>query len=224
MMKPMMIYSMPRTQSHAALQAARRTHKLNEPFGFWKLFPQHRSESHNLPAYFNSLITDSQWQDIAQQMAHPHSATKIFGYHIYEVQRSRSWWNDLQAAGTHDMFVIERDRTEVCLSLLMAKVVGFWKTSERPHIPININDSELFMVHRYIDAHLRWFPTQGQLISFDQLPASHFDRSQISMQEQHSMHNLHLIQNLDWCRARIADILDFYRRDWDSCVDRLTAA
>jgi hypothetical protein len=220
-MKPMMIYSMPRTQSHAALQAALRNNKLNEPFGFWKLFPQHRSEAHNLPAYFNTMITDGQWLALEHQMADSNTATKIFGYHIYEIKRARSWWQQLQAADTHDIFVIERDRTEVCLSLLMAKVVGFWKSSERSHIPVNINDSELFMVHRYIDAHLRWFPRRGTVISFDSLPTSHFDNTKITMAHQHSMHNLDLIQNLDWCRARIADILDFYREDWDRCVASL---
>lgn len=221
MQRPLVIYSMPRTRSYAALEAARRTERLDEPFGFWKLFPNHSSECYNLPSYFNSLISAEQWQSIERAMASPTAAVKLFGYHFYEVKAARAWWQQIQTANTHEIIVLERDRVEICYSMLMARITGYWRQNEREAIRVNVNDSDLLFLHRYIDCHIRWYPQVGRRVTWDRLPQELFDKSQIQQEPQQNLQRLDLIANGDWVAERIIDLMSFFGDEWDRAESQL---
>ena len=218
----MLIYSMPRARSHVALEAAKRSIKLVEPIGFRPMFKHHIRERYDLPAYFDGLITDEQWSSTRDAMDGADTATKLFGYHLFEVKRAGDWWQSAQDNDHHDIYVLERDRFELCMSLLLGLVIGFQLANERPAIPLSIDGRDLWIVYRYVEEHVRYLPSRGKLISWDDLPDDEFDKSKVIMQGQRSMSRLDLIQNRHWCEQRVREILDRFKDEWDQKIARLT--
>jgi len=214
-MKPMLIYSMPRARSHVALESAKRAVKMIEPLGFRMLFKHHITERYDLPAYFDKLVPDSLWEETKRQMDNDNTASKLFGYHLFEIKRARTWWLDLQKAGSHEIFVLERDRTSLCMSMLVGLLIGFTQHNERPAIPLSINSQDLWIVYRYVEEHLRYYPRTGRLITWDDLPAEHFDKQQVTVVNQHSLSRTDVIANREWCQERVAEILEHFKQEWD---------
>jgi len=67
-----------------------------------------------------------------------------------------------------------------------------------------------------LDSFIRFYPSRGQLITYENLPNSHFNKELNHIINQTSNLKLQLIQNLEWTKKVIEDIYDFYKDEWDA--------
>ena len=213
-MKPVLIYGMPRTRSTAAMQACKRTVKLNEPFGF-----------HNTPTYNKNAVRcisqirnlvhyeqSEQWNLTLDEMKRPDAVVKIFGDHLAQYYPARAWFNE--ASSSHEIFTLIRDPRQVIFSYLLAWHIGFWKGAETRVDELIINDGLFRQIEFIFSSFLRFYPKSSRLVTFETLPEDFFDKSQISFEEQHSMRRLHLIKNLYEVEENIDTILRYFEKEW----------
>ena len=213
-MKPVLIYGMPRTRSTAAMQACKRTIKLNEPFSF-----------HNTPDYnvydmgclskIRALINfqhSEQWSQTLEEMNHPDAVVKIFGTHLARFYNAREWF--AEANTSHEIFTLIRNPRETILSILLAQQFGHWKGAEKGVKEITIHNGRFSNVEFVFESFLRFYPKSSRLVTFENLPEEFFDKSQIYQENQHSMRRLHLIKNLDEVEKNIDTILQYFEKEW----------
>jgi hypothetical protein len=213
-MKPVLIYSMPRTRSTAAMQACKRPVKVNEPFAF-----------HNTPTYnendlgclsrIRSLIDYEQsekWNQVFEEMKQPDTVVKIFGWELLHYYNARDWFKD--ADTSYEIFTLIRNPRETILSSLLAQHFGHWTGAETRVRELIIHDQEFCNIETAFSSFLRFYPKSSRLITFENLPEEFFDKSQIWHENQHSMRRLHLIKNLDEVEKNIDTILRYFEKEW----------
>lgn len=213
-MKPVLIYSMPRTRSTAAMQACKRTVKLNEPFAF-----------HNTPAYnekdleslsrMRNLIDyehSDQWNLALDEMKRSDAVVKIFGADLAQYYHARAWFDE--TGSSYEIFTLVRDPRLVILSNLLAQNFGFWTGAETRVKELTINSSQFNYIEFIFSSFLRFYPKSSRLVTFETLPEEFFDKSLIWHKNQHSMRRLHLIKNLDEVEKNINTILRYFKKEW----------
>jgi len=211
-MKPILIYTMPRTRGTATLQACNREVKLNEPFAIHSI-PNYSLDDDDGNFYIIRTLTEyDQWDTLSEKMNQPNTAVKIFGHHLMSYYNARAWYK--AAANTHEIFTLIRDPREIILSHLLATHFGFSKNIETEEKEIIIHDNQFHKIQIIIGSFLRFYPSSSRLVTFETLPDDTFDKSQIMAQEQHSMNRLHLIKNLDQVEKNIDSMLSYYRQEW----------
>jgi hypothetical protein len=219
-MKPILIYSLPRTRGSAALKAAFRTKTYNEPFAI-----------HNIPGVVNISVNNTwerqsqvndlkvsaniDWDQLQCKLDDPDSATKIHATNLIDCYKARVWYKNVLNENSHDVFIIHRDLKEICISWLMAYYFGFniWMC----HDPYEIEIDERYfdIIRRYIDDFLRFYPTHATSITFDSLPETHFDISRTTQVDQHSDTKLSYIKNLDVTLENIDILIDSFKDQWE---------
>lgn len=201
---------MGRSRSTAVLQACRRTNQLNEPFDVYSIV------GHDFTSLIEArteLANKIDWDNIQSQMSNPDSASKFFGTSLALFPPSQRWF--VEAEKTHEVFILLRNVRDVVWSLLLANKFGFHKSSEIELYNTFIDDSDLFVADNAIDQFLRFYPSTGKVITFDNLPEEHFDYSKITQPNQHSQERkLQFIQNKDEVERKIDLILDFRSLHW----------
>lgn len=217
-MRPVILYSLPRTRSTAILQASRQPRKLHEPFDNYTLFGPTSPDPELDPEHWHLQVTDQQWELVRQQMDYPDSVSKFFGHSLYYLPRARPWFAQADQAGTHQIFVIVRDLREVALSYLMARYWGWTRDSERGAEDIWIHPELFRVVEGMFRVFLKFLPTNATLISWDRLPGTHFDRTQVHIQDQRSQSKLNYIRNLDQVENAIEDIIKKIQPEWQDRV------
>lgn len=209
-MKPILIYTMSRTKGTATLEASKRTYKNNEPF-----------EAYNLStfvepfSYMNMIKTiDSydNWDGLFQKLNVSDSATKIFGHGLQYCYPARSWFS--MAQQTHETFILVRNVREMIISELLAPHFGFNKTFEKENTLVTINENQFTNVSQIILCFLRFYPSNGQLVTFETLPSDYFDKSMISCQEQDSQAKVNLISNFAEVETNINAVMSFHAAEW----------
>ena len=141
-MKPVIIYGMPRTRSTAAMQACKRTVKLNEPFAVFNT-PNY-NENHmgclSRIRILNDYAQSNQWNLVLEEMNRPDAVVKIFGRDLAQYYNARAWFNE--ANTSHEIFTLIRNPRETILSILLAQHFGHWKGDEKVVEEIIIDDQE----------------------------------------------------------------------------------
>ena len=210
-MKPVVIYTMPRTRSNAALQACRRELKLNEPFDVYNL-PNHNPSDNGYLSRFRTLTEYDQWNSLEHQMNQPNSVVKIFGHSLLFYYNAREWLN--KAETTHEIFILIRSPREMILSELLAQHFGYTKDTEIDSKEIIIKDNQFYAIQTIFDSFLRFYPFSGKLVTFDTLPSEYFDKDQIRLQEQHSANKIEFVKNIDQVYRNIDLMLSYYQAEW----------
>ena len=213
-MKPVLIYGMPRTRSTAAMQACKRTVKLNEPFAFHHTpnFDLNNMESLSRVRTLVDYEQSEEWNLLLKEMNLPDAVVKIFGRDLVNYYNARAWFNEVHT--THEIFTLIRNPRETILSILLAQRFGHWVGSEKEIKEITISDREFDNVDSIFSSFLRFYPKSSRLVTFETLPEEFFDKSQITLKEQNSMSRLHLIKNLNRVEKNIDTILRYFAKEW----------
>ena len=227
--RPMIIYAMPRSRSLATLVAAQRLNIYPEPFSFFNLLPDQTEQLRMLYEHASRLVPADAWHALADGLLQSDSASKIFGYHLHEFRPARDWWHTAQQVG--DVFVLSRDREEICRSYFSAVAFGFKLRDEIAKQPVELPTWQIHHLDYVIDCHVRYMPSQGRLITWDNLPPSHFDKQLIDSERkvwlaepQNGADNCRYIQNIDWLMQRAREVLERHQAYWDAKENALEAA
>ena len=226
-MKPVIIYALPRSRSTPALYSCKREIKLFEPFSMASLHKGKKWDyAYNFLAELNAnVVSSGQWEDIKTKMNDSNTVTKMLCIDLYSFAPARKWFNDSFENQTHDVFILEREnREELLLSYIMAMMFGWHKSSEVEPYEFTITDQLLFRAHELIDTYLRFYPKKGKIITYENLPESHFDKSlnhSANAIDQQSYSKYKYIKNIDEFRIHIKRILDYYKDEWDNKIRNL---
>ena len=212
-MKPVLIYTMPRTRSNAALDACKRSIKISEPFDIYNLPNYDPIINKSLVRTIETLVNYDQWTSLENRMNQPNTAIKIFGHSLLYYYPARRWFE--QAKSTHQIYTLIRPLKEVILSELLAFHLGYTKDTQKAEKEIVIRGGNFYSITTNIESFLRFYPQCGQLTTFESLPKETFDKNQIQLQEQHSMNKIHLIKNIDEVTDNIHTILSYYKDQWE---------
>lgn len=211
---------MPRARGSAAQARCKKPNNLGEPFRIlWT------SATRYLPSRRQRLISSPRWEQMQLLMNSPEYCTRIHGDHLHTFSPSREWYSTIMETKSHDVFVIERkDRVAICLSLLLAAKNGYTVLGENlVKSKFLVTIDQYYNIQSRIEYYLRYYPTIGEVVTYETLPTSHFNDT-IEHGNQHSDRYYNTIINLDECMVYIQDILEFYKKDWDNKILSLNPA
>ena len=221
MMRPIVLYTMPRSKSTPAMQACLRTIDLGEA---WKpkKFISH-SEIPSGDQNIDHMVTDDQIKAVLDKIDLPDTKVKIIGHQVARLSRSVEWWSAAQAAQKHEIYVLERDYRTCLHSWLLAEHFGYFKDTERSDRNIIATDYHVKCVKLLLENHCRFYPVRGFRITWDALPATDFSKYNVTMVDQDSLYRLKLVKNLDWWQGEIDKLLKELHPSLDACRDSLPA-
>ena len=224
-MKPVVIYSLPRTRSTPALYSCKRAVHLCEPFSATNL-NKNKSlfDAWNYRAKTNNkFVSSGQWDKLVTSMNDPNTATKTLCSDLGYFVPARTWFRDAVENQTHDIFVLEReDRKAILLSFLIACEFGWGKHREKTPYNFSVKHELIETLHKIMDWYLSFYPKKGKLITYENLPESHFDKNLntiIHDQKSHSKYKY--VTNLDEIKELVKDIVKYYKDDWDSKISSI---
>jgi hypothetical protein len=194
-MKPIMIYTMPRTRATAVFFCARRAILKDEVFGY------------------DTLDTNSEdsWRKAFDHVEDPRAVLKIHGRHIDRHPRIIEWYDSVIKKNTYDVFVVERpDMVNVFLSYCMAHRFGFNLRDEIDPFEFSITPEEILHIEEELKLYLKYMPPNAIRITVDSMPDSHFNRKIISSEDQLSHNKYKYIENYEWAKTRIQLLVDQY--------------
>lgn len=213
-MRPVIIYTMPRTRGTAILMSCLHPERYNEPLMPHNLITDYHAitRKNNTAAHLSSFISDEQWTHKFELLNRPESACKIFGTDLDFSKKTESWFLNAQKHNTHDIFVVNRDIIELGLSLFIANMFGWCKSEEKTPTDFKIDYYSYTELELIIKNHIRYYPTVGQPITIDTMPRTHFniDRNE-NIINQESEKKYALIKNLDQIKVNLKQIADFYQ-------------
>lgn len=203
-MKPMMIYTVPRTRSSALLEASRRSIQLREPF--------------------SRHLTVEQWPELHANLVNSDSCVKFFGSQLIYQDYVRTWFNNAVETDSHDIFILMRDFREVCYSYIVAFVYGWGKLNELgPAKAATLVPAATYAnfttLHFEFGAFFDSLPKNGKVITFESAPSSHFDLSQISLENQHSLQKLERFSNRDFIERRVQRLYELFGERWNTLMN-----
>ncbi len=214
-MKPIAIYTMPRTKGTAALSAANRNLKLNEPIEIFELAKITNTNEFNFFETRAVNQSNDSFHFLQKQMSHPDTASKFFGSGLQQFYPARKWFHEIDTANSHDLYVLIRNPIEVLWSFVIALHYGFNLSTETVAGDIQITDTDIYKADLMLDNFLRFYPKNGKLVTFDTLPIENFNYASITMGKQHSINKKQFVVNKDYVDKNIELILNFYRQEWE---------
>lgn len=238
-MKPIIIYTMPRTKSSAVLEACLKKNKISEPFNEYNLFDINFSnldvenyiklemyekeikKIHNLYPSYLKKIKKKNTQILFEKLNDKETASKIFGINLTDFLPGRKWFQNADEFQTHEIFVLTRDLKEQMFSFLLAPIFGYnYKNTVEPY-DVEIKEDSFYFLRKNIDEFLRFFPKNGKLITFEELPDLFFDKKNIKIKEQNSLEKLKYIKNLKKCEKHIDDLVLYFKDEWKEKIDSI---
>lgn len=219
-MKPVMIYSFPRSRSTATLQACKRNNKLNEPFDRTTLWAGKQWNNDAASKLFNTISNDK-WNEMFNNLNSENTASKFFGHSLFHCLPARKWYNYVNENKTHDIFILERNLEDTFLSYILARHYNAWTKSNIELKPFSVSSEMFFRLEFHIDNHLRFFPKYGTKINFESLPESHFDKKTITLENQNSNSLYKYIINFQETVYNIKELIKYYQNDWNSIVNKI---
>ncbi len=224
---------MPRTKSTAALQACMRSTKVFEPFNNINLFniqvnstgrtpkdvtdeyiKAYRGVADTYASYANSL-SENTVRELFDNLNNPSTVSKVICNGLSYFLPARNWLHNASVNQTHDIFVLVRDLREQMLSYVLSHKFGFFKDTECEPFTVEVLPDDIRLLRVTLDNFLRFLPDNGHIMEFDDLPASHFDRSNVVLEKQNSLSKMSYISNLDYCEYHIDQIIKYYKDEWD---------
>jgi len=206
-MKPILLYTMPRSRGTAGLYCCKLLNKLNEPF-MRKL---------------SNEFDNSSWDLLVEKMSSIDTCTKIHGSNMEFYKPGNKWYNEVLNLRSHEIFVIERkDRLNMLLSDVLAKQYGYSSFHEKKQKNnITATATDIYCAKINVLLYLKYFPHYGKVITYETLPDSHFDlKTELKNHiDQQSHLKYHYITNLEWCKNELqTKVLDFYKKEWDDKI------
>jgi len=205
-MKPILIYTMPRSRGTASLYCCKTYNKLNGPFR---------------TALSNKFDT-AEWNALLEKMNTYDTCTKIHAYNMHFYAPGKEWYNQVINSNSHEIFVVERkDRLNMLLSDVLAQEYGYNFNDEIKNK--NNIKATLTIINRIklsVLLYLKYFPHSGKVITYETLPDSHFDlKKELENHIDQQSHLKHYrISNLEWCKDELQTVLDFYKNEWDDKI------
>jgi hypothetical protein len=194
-MKPIMIYTMPRTRATVVFFCARRAIIKDEVFSLDNL----------------DINSEDSWKQAFRDIDDPKAVLKIHGNHIEHSVRVQDWYQSVLANDVYDIFVVERpDWVNCFLSVCIANRFGFNLRNEKDPFEFSIEERELEDIEKEIQAYLKWYPKNSTKITADTMPESHFNNKMRNSENQNSQDKYKYIKNLDWAKVEIEKIVDRY--------------
>ena len=205
-MKPVMLYTLPRTRGTAILHSCLRPIVKDEPFAEWTL----------------DLHSEQSWNSAFYKIDDSRAVIKIHGEHVARDTRIEQWYKSVIADQTYEMFVIERsDRENLFLSHFIANRFGFNLHEEVTPYVFRVNDSDINHMRELIELYLKYFPPYGNIISLETLPREFFNPNIIPKTDQKSYLKYKYIENFDWAMEQIEQVLAEYKEEWDHKISTL---
>jgi hypothetical protein len=203
--------------------SCKRTAKYNELFHIDRLGDnQHlaawNSQYPRKPATFDSLVNSAILDDIEIDAMRADACWKCFGYQIEDCERYTEIWDCIQTQQSHDIFLLERDRREIFLSLIMAEQFGYDSDHETAYHDFTVSPDKLDWYDHLVQMHIKHMPRSARLITWPYLPESHFDINLNTRKDQHSKDKLHHCRNLAQVTDWIDQLLAQHSVAWDLAI------
>ena len=225
---------MRRCRSTATMMAARHSVKLNEPFdpfakigGDWT--PSDggrlsRPPRAGLLGPYDTIVDQrhdiltnyvSEWETICRQMNADDTVVKFFGSSIANWAPARYWFNNVQKADSHEIFILLRNNRDRIWSHILANKFGYVKKNETSPYKVEFSHRELQQVSMSIENFLRFYPVNGKVVTFETLPEEFFDYSTIGLEPQNAQETkMPHVTNPDFVEDQIYKILTYYSQEW----------
>ena len=205
-MKPVMLYTLPRTRATALFYACRRAIVKDEVFANFNL----------------DLDDDQEIKKAFYKIDDPNTVLKIHGPHIARSMIIEEWYKKSLDSGTYEVFVVERlDRLNTFLSLIIAQRFGYNKRDEIVPFEFSANSSDIEIVTNEIENYFKYYPSRGSVINLENYPSTYFDSVLINTDNQESYKKYHYIKNYDWIVGHLQNILADVDAEWQGKIDRL---
>jgi len=205
-MKPVMLYTLPRTRATALFYACRRAIVKDEVFANFNL----------------DLDNDQEIKKAFYKIDDSNTVLKIHGPHIARSSIIEEWYKKSLDSNIYEVFVVERpDRLNTFLSLIIAQRFGYNKRDEIQPFEFSANDTDIELVKTEIENYFKYYPHRGSIIDLENYPASYFDSALISTPDQESYKKYHYIKNYDWIVEQLQNILTDVDVEWQGKIDRL---
>jgi len=205
-MKPVMLYTLPRTRATALFYACRRAIIKDEVFANFNL----------------DLDNDQEIKKAFYKIDDPNTVLKIHGPHIARSSIIEEWYKKSLDSNIYEVFVVERpDRLNTFLSLIIAQRFGYNKRDEILPFEFSANDTDIELVKTEIENYFKYYPHYGSVIDLENYPASYFDSALINTPDQESYKKYHYIKNYDWLVEQLQNILTDVDVEWQGKIDRL---
>ena len=219
MIQPICLYAMPRSRGNAALQACVKSIDMGEAWNPRNFMPN--SAVPPVAQSVDHMVTMDQIQSVLAKIDLADAKVKIMGQQLARLIAAQEWWAAAQAAGRHEIFVLERDYRTSLHSWLLAEHLGYFKHKQEPDRPVVATDRHVRAVRLILENHVKFYPRYGHRISWDQLPPHAFDKAQVTINDQDSLSRLNLIENLDWWQDQLDQLLADMNPGLDACKDSL---
>ena len=205
-MKPVMLYTLPRTRATVLFYACRRAIVKDEIF-----------------ADFNLDLNNAQEIKKAfYKIDDPNTVLKIHGPHITRSNIIQEWYKTSLDSKTYDIFVVERpDRLNTFLSLIIAQRFGFNKRDEIVPFEFLATDHDIEIVKKEITDYLNYYPSYGTIINLENYPSSYFDPLLMNTDNQESYKKYQYIKNFDWVVEQLQNVLATFQTEWQGKINRL---
>lgn len=217
-MKPIIIYTMRRCRSTAVLEAAKRSHKINEPFDpFAKISGDLLGSYDTIVDQRHDILVNhvSEWETICRQMNADDTVVKFFGSSIANWAPARYWFNNVQKADSHEIFILLRNNRDRIWSHVLANKFGYVKKNEISPYKVEFSHRELQQVSMSIENFLRFYPVNGKVVTFETLPEEFFDYSTTGLEPQNAQETkMPYVTNPDFVEDQIHKILTYYSQEW----------
>jgi hypothetical protein len=205
-MKPVMLYTLPRTRATVLFYACRRAIVKDETF-----------------ADFNLDLNNAQEIKKAfYKIDDPNTVLKIHGPHIIRSNIIQEWYKNSLDSKTYDIFVVERpDRLNTFLSLIIAQRFGFNKRDELVPFEFLATDHDIEIVKKEITDYLNYYPSYGTIINLENYPSSYFDPLLMNTDNQESYKKYQYVKNFDWVVEQLQNVLATFQTEWQGKINRL---
>jgi hypothetical protein len=204
-MKPVMLYTLPRTRATVLFYGCRRAIVKGEVFS---------NTSFNL--------NDDSIKKAFYKIEDPNTVLKIHGAHISRSPIVQEWYSKSLNSKIYDIFVVERpDRLNTFLSLILAEKFGYIKAEEIDPFDFFVTENDIEKIKDEIAYYLRYYPTYGTIIDLKNYPPDYFDPFLMNTEDQESYKKYQYIKNFDWAVDQIQQILTSVETDWQQKINNL---
>lgn len=204
-MKPVMLYTLPRTRATVLFYGCRRAIVKDEVFS-----------STNLD------LNDDSIRKAFYKIEDPNTVLKIHGAHISRSSIVQEWYSESLTSKTYDIFVVERpDRLNTFLSLILAERFGYIKAEEIDPFEFLVTEDDILKIKDEIDHYLKYYPTYGTIVNLKNYPQDYFDPLLMNTDDQESYKKYQYIKNFNWTVDQIQQILISVETDWQQKINNL---
>ena len=204
-MKPVMLYTLPRTRATVLFYGCRRAIIKGEVFS---------------NTDFN--LNDDGIKKAFYKIDDPNAVLKIHGAHISRSPIVQDWYSKSLDSKTYDIFVVERpDRLNTFLSLILAEKFGYIKAEEVDPFEFFVTENDIEKIKDEITDYLKYYPTYGTIINLESYPRDYFDPFLMNTEDQESYKKYQYIINFDWTVDQIQQILLSVENEWQQKISNL---